>query len=92
MLISVELRPPRPDLSDGTVVLRTLRPADMQDVAAACRDPEIVRWTTLPGNDVSARVLAKAGFAREGLLRAYVNQRGELRDAVLWARLASDPH
>jgi RimJ/RimL family protein N-acetyltransferase len=42
----VELRPPNPDLSDGTVVLRPLKPTDIPDVVAACRDPEIVRWTT----------------------------------------------
>jgi len=41
----VELVLPKPDLSDDAIVLRALRPADVPDVAAACRDPEIVRWT-----------------------------------------------
>jgi RimJ/RimL family protein N-acetyltransferase len=172
----VELRPPNPDLSDGTVVLRPLKPTDIPDVVAACRDPEIVRWTTeipedyteeharswiastsdgwksgraelaitengdfagaiglvarqdwiaeigywiapqfrgrgiatralalisrwaeeagfarlqltiFPGNQASARVAEKAGYAEEGLLRAYANQRGTVRDAYVWSR------
>jgi hypothetical protein len=46
MLVRVELRPPEPDLTDGVVTLRQLDPADVADITAACRDPEIVRWTT----------------------------------------------
>jgi RimJ/RimL family protein N-acetyltransferase len=42
----VKLHPPSPPLSDGTVTLRELSPADAPAVATACRDPEIVRWTT----------------------------------------------
>lgn len=160
------------------VVLRPLRPADIPAVVAACRDPEIVRWTTeipeeyteehardwiesthagwkkgnaefaiiekerdafagaiglvarqewiaeigywiappfrnrglasralelisgwaecrfarlqltiLPGNEASARVAAKAGYVEEGVLRAYVNQRGAIKDASVWSRV-----
>jgi RimJ/RimL family protein N-acetyltransferase len=175
----VELRPPDPDLSDDSVVLRPLRPADIPNVVAACRDPEIVRWTTeiaegyteeharnwiesthagwtkgraelaiaekatdafagaiglfarqewvaeigywiapasrgrglatralelisawaeelgfvrlqltiLPGNHSSERVAAKAGYAEEGVLRAWVNQRGTIKDASMWSRV-----
>lgn len=175
----MELQPPEPDLSDDAVVLRALRPEDVADVTAACRDPEIVRWTTeipegyteeharswiastregwkkgtaelaiaerstdvlagaiglvarqdwiaeigywiappfrnrgfatralelisawaeglgfarlqltiLPGNEASALVAAKAGYVEEGTLRAYVNQRGEIKDASIWSRV-----
>jgi RimJ/RimL family protein N-acetyltransferase len=175
----VELRPPDRDLSDDTVVLRPLKLADIPDVVAACRDPEIVRWTTeipedyteeharswiastsdgwksgraelaitqngvfagaiglvarhewiaeigywvtpqfrnrglatralellsawaegvgfarlqlatFPGNEASARVAEKAGYVKEGLLRAYANQRGAIRDAYIWSRVKS---
>jgi RimJ/RimL family protein N-acetyltransferase len=42
----MELCPPEPPLSDGTVTHREWTPADVPDVVVACRDPEIVRWTT----------------------------------------------
>ena len=41
----------------------------------------------VPGNAASARILEKAGFAREGLARAYVEIGGVRRDHVLTARL-----
>lgn len=34
--------------SDGVVRLREWRPADAPAMAAACRDPEIARWTMVP--------------------------------------------
>jgi RimJ/RimL family protein N-acetyltransferase len=175
----MEVSPPAPPLSDGTVTLRPLTPGDVPEVTLACRDPEIVRWTTqipedyteeharswiestragwakgnaefaitetqtsalagaiglfareswvaeigywmaapfrnqglatralvlvsgwgdslgfvrlqlmiLPGNEASARIAAKAGFTEEGLLRAYVKQRGSIRDVVMWSRV-----
>lgn len=42
----MKLRPPTPHLSDGAVVLRPWTVADVPEVAVACRDPEIPRWTT----------------------------------------------
>ncbi len=41
---------PRPDppLRDGDLVLRPWRPADLDQLVAACRDPEIARWTRVP--------------------------------------------
>jgi RimJ/RimL family protein N-acetyltransferase len=42
------------------------------------------------GNDASGRVAEKAGFRREGILRAYVVVRGEPRDCVMYSLLASD--
>ena len=35
-------------LSDGTVRLRLIADADLPAIAAACQDPEIVRYTTIP--------------------------------------------
>jgi RimJ/RimL family protein N-acetyltransferase len=37
-----------PTLTDGAVVVRGLREADVPAIVAACRDPEIPRWTTVP--------------------------------------------
>jgi len=42
------------------------------------------------GNDASARVAEKAGFQREGVLRAYVVVRGEPRHCVMYSLLASE--
>ena len=46
MLSDMKLRPPAPPLSDHTVTLRELTASDVPAVTTACRDPEIVRWTT----------------------------------------------
>jgi RimJ/RimL family protein N-acetyltransferase len=47
----VELHSPTPPLSDRIVTLRELTAADVAAVTVACRDPEIVRWTTeIPEN------------------------------------------
>jgi RimJ/RimL family protein N-acetyltransferase len=35
-------------LTNSTVVLRPLREDDLPAVVEACRDPEMVRWTTIP--------------------------------------------
>ena len=37
-----------PTLTDGPVVVRPMREADIPAVVAACRDPEISRWTRVP--------------------------------------------
>ena len=42
----MELQPPDPPLSDGVVTLREWALDDARDVTVACRDPEIVRWTS----------------------------------------------
>jgi RimJ/RimL family protein N-acetyltransferase len=56
-------------------------------------EPGLVRMEllTLVGNEASGRVALRAGFSREGLLRRYLPFRGELVDAVLFARLRDDP-
>lgn len=45
----------------------------------------------VPGNDRSARLLAKAGFREEGYARAYLKIDGAWRDHVLTAVLHDDP-
>ncbi|KAF7847509.1 hypothetical protein BT93_L2894 [Corymbia citriodora subsp. variegata] len=43
-------------------------------------------------NAASQRVLEKAGFAREGLLRKYQKVKGKTRDLVVFSRLSTDAH
>lgn len=45
----------------------------------------------IPENEKSIRLLEKAGFQREGLLRQYLKINGQWRDHVLYSRLAGDP-
>lgn len=42
-------------------------------------------------NVASQRVAEKAGYRREGVLRAWIEQNGIPRDHVMYSRLASDP-
>ncbi len=54
---------PVPRLSDGVVTVRGAREADIPDLVAACRDPEIPRWTRVPSpytREDAARFLAVA--------------------------------
>lgn len=44
----MELFPPDPPPSDGEVALRPWTEADVPTIVAACRDPEIPRWTQVP--------------------------------------------
>ncbi len=46
-----------------------------------------LQLTTDVENEASQRCAARAGFAREGVLRAYVEHRGARRDMVVWSRL-----
>jgi ribosomal-protein-alanine N-acetyltransferase len=45
----------------------------------------------IPDNVRSVRVLEKAGFRREGLLRSYLRINGFWQDHYLYSRLADDP-
>lgn len=45
----------------------------------------------IPDNARSIRVLEKAGFRREGLLRSYLRINGMWQDHYLYARIADDP-
>lgn len=45
----------------------------------------------IPGNQRSMRVLEKAGFRREGLLKSYLRINGIWQDHYLYALIAGDP-
>jgi ribosomal-protein-alanine N-acetyltransferase len=49
-----------------------------------------VQLFTEPGNVASQRVAEKAGFVREGVLRRYLNIKGERRDGVIFSLLPED--
>ena len=49
-----------------------------------------IQLGTLPGNVSSERVAEKCGFTREGVLRSWLEQRGERRDVTMWSRLPGD--
>jgi RimJ/RimL family protein N-acetyltransferase len=51
---------------------------------------ERVQALTHPDNVPSQRVLERAGFSREGLLRAYRAEPGGREDRVMWSLLAID--
>ncbi|XP_058212172.1 uncharacterized protein LOC131324281 [Rhododendron vialii] len=55
--------------------------------------PELLRFQALveAENKASQRVLEKIGFFREGLLRKYTFNKGEVRDMVIFSLLATDP-
>jgi RimJ/RimL family protein N-acetyltransferase len=45
---------------------------------------------TFPGNRPSERVAEKVGFRPEGVLRSYMQQRGEWRDVRMWSLLPGE--
>ena len=45
---------------------------------------------TFPGNRPSERVAEKVGFAPEGVLRSYMEQRGDRRDVRMWSLLPGE--
>jgi ribosomal-protein-alanine N-acetyltransferase len=45
---------------------------------------------TFPGNRASERVAEKLGFTREGVFRAFAEQRGEVRDLTMWSLLPGE--
>src|SRR5262245_8478716 len=49
-----------------------------------------VQLGTFPGNRPSERVAEKLGFASEGVLRSYLDQRGERRDVRMWSLLPGE--
>ncbi|MCM2294482.1 GNAT family N-acetyltransferase [Allorhizobium sp. BGMRC 0089] len=54
------------------------RELELHRIEAAC----------IPDNDKSVRLLERAGFQREGLLRAYLNINGAWRDHALYALIS----
>ncbi|KAG6484782.1 uncharacterized N-acetyltransferase p20-like [Zingiber officinale] len=70
----------------ATAALRAVTPAVFEAW------PELERLEAVADveNPASQRVLEKAGFHREGVLRKYVMLKGESRDMVMYSFLASD--
>ena len=52
---------------------------------------ERLNLLTMPGNAPSQRVAERAGFSREGLLRAWVPTADGRRDSVMYSLLPGDP-
>jgi RimJ/RimL family protein N-acetyltransferase len=61
-------------LSDGIVRLRLMAEADLPAIAAACRDPEIPRWTRVPEDYREAD--ARSWFEQEVVERSRGQQLG----------------
>jgi RimJ/RimL family protein N-acetyltransferase len=59
-----------PRLTDGVIVVRGLRESDIPAILAACRDPEIPRWTRVPSpytrEDAERFLAISAADARAG--------------------------
>jgi RimJ/RimL family protein N-acetyltransferase len=51
---------------------------------------ERISLLTFPGNVASEGVARSAGYTREGVLRAYLEVRGERRDTTVWSLIAAD--
>jgi ribosomal-protein-alanine N-acetyltransferase len=66
----------------GVLARHCFGPLGLHRIEAAC----------IPGNLRSVRVLEKAGFTREGLLRSYLRINGEWQDHYLYALLAGEYH
>ncbi|MCO5144662.1 MAG: GNAT family N-acetyltransferase [Aquamicrobium sp.] len=64
-----------------TLVVHAFETMRLHRIEAAC----------IPGNVRSIRVLEKAGFEREGLLRSYLRINGVWQDHYIYARVAGDP-
>jgi ribosomal-protein-alanine N-acetyltransferase len=69
----------------------------MQDAVATLLDHAFgtmrlhrVEAACIPGNARSIRVLEKAGFEREGLLRSYLRINGIWQDHYIYARIAGE--
>jgi RimJ/RimL family protein N-acetyltransferase len=59
-----------PTLTDGVITVRGLRESDIPAIVAACRDPEIPRWTRVPSpytrEDAERFLAIAAAEARAG--------------------------
>jgi RimJ/RimL family protein N-acetyltransferase len=60
------------------------------DYAFATFAPVRVQARVIAGNDPSARVLGKLGFAYEGTLRAALHRRGRSEDVHVYSRLKAE--
>jgi hypothetical protein len=94
----VRLAFPDPPLSAGGIVLRRPEPGDIPWITAACSDRELSRHVpAIPypysqsDARASQRVAERAGFTREGLLRAWMPTAEGRRDSVMFSLLPDDP-
>lgn len=62
----MSLTPPESPLTDGTIALRPFRSDDAVAVAAACADPDIVRFTLMPEGLTAERALRWIEWALAG--------------------------
>jgi RimJ/RimL family protein N-acetyltransferase len=49
-----------------------------------------LQLTTMPGNKASARLAEKVGFRREGVLRAWLDNRGDRADVIMFSLLPGE--
>jgi RimJ/RimL family protein N-acetyltransferase len=81
------LEPPEPPLTDGVVALRGVREADADQVVAALRDPDIVRWTRVPAGytheDFAAYLHASHAAMRAGTTLSLLVVDADDHDRVL---------
>lgn len=98
LLGAIGLSPIEHRLSIGYWVVPAERGRGVAPDAVRLLGTWALRWLGFPrlelyhfvGNDWSGRVAKKVGFHREGILRLYVEFRGEPRDCVMYSLLASD--
>lgn len=64
----------------GLAIPYIFKGLELHRIEAAC----------IPDNDKSIRLLERAGFQREGLLRQYLKINGQWRDHALYSKLADD--
>jgi RimJ/RimL family protein N-acetyltransferase len=76
----LRVRAPDPPLTDGSVLLRPWKDADVAAVAEACRDPEIARWIDdIPAPYTRADARAYVAACRRGW-----------KEGSLWAFAVTD--
>jgi ribosomal-protein-alanine N-acetyltransferase len=80
-------RPERP-LTDGVVALRAVRLLAEWAMTEAGR-ARVALYTRVD-NPASQRAAEKAGFRREGVVRAYMLLKGERHDAVIFGMTSED--
>ena len=78
----------KPDARGRGVASRALRLLARWAIEEA--DAGRVQLSTEPDNTASQRVAEKAGFQREGVLRALMEFKGRRRDAVMYSLLPND--
>uniref|UniRef100_J3LTM7 N-acetyltransferase domain-containing protein n=1 Tax=Oryza brachyantha TaxID=4533 RepID=J3LTM7_ORYBR len=82
-----------------TVTLRRFELSDVDAMMAWASDPEVAafcRWEPYESTEPllaylrDTRVVGKAGFRREGVLRRHYWHKGRVRDLVMYSFISSD--